>query len=298
MAAPSDPPDQPQPDPNQNLDPAMPQQLDESPKTLILETLQPQDKCDDQDDPIEEEANIDDPDLPVPLSPPNTDLHVTTTTTTTANAGSRRGGGPKRKKTATKRRAQEKKAQKKLEILTEILRPIPFVPNKTLDFSSHEKLLKRVDLWDFIHLEFDGNVRGDLIAQLIATYNSQSRCSYVNGCRIGVNRADLARALKLSVKKDKDSIVEIEESKESIGFLEEFVSNWVLLQEDTWMMPVEVLNWTKMIKEGHFEKVDWAGLIWFMVEKELMAAPKLGNCYYASHMQCLIKFQKIGRAHV
>ncbi|XWS44589.1 hypothetical protein CRYUN_Cryun15aG0060000 [Craigia yunnanensis] len=291
MATPSDLTDQPQPDPNQNLNPAMPQQLDEShesPKTLILETLEPQDKFDDQEDPIEEEANIDYPDLSVPSSPPNTDLHVTITT------GSRRGGGPKRKKTATKRRAQERKSQKKLEILTEVLRPIPFVPNKTLDFSSHEKLLKRLCLWDFVHLEFDGNVRGDLIAQLIATYNSQSRCSYVNGCRIGVNRADLARALKLSVKKDKDkdSIVEIEESTESIGFVEEFVSNWVLLHEDTWMMPVEVLNWTKMIKEGHFEKVDWAGLIWFMVEKELMAAPKLGNCYYAAHMQCLIKFQK------
>ncbi|XWS41201.1 hypothetical protein CRYUN_Cryun17cG0060000 [Craigia yunnanensis] len=295
MVTPTDLQDQSQPDPNPNPNPnpVMPEQVAESPKTLILETLQPQDKCDDQDDPIEEEANIDNPDLPVPSSPPNTDLHVATTTTT-AIAGSRRGGGPKRKKTATKRRAQEKKSQKKLEILTEILRPIPFVPNKTLDFSSYENLLKRLCLWDFVHLEFDGSVRVDLVAQLIATYNSQSRCSYVNGCRIGVNRADLARALKLSVKKDKDkdSTAEVKESKESIGFVEEFVANWVLLHEDTWMMPVEVLNWTKMIKEGHFEKVDWAGLIWFMVEKELMAAPKLGNCYYASHMQCLIKFQR------
>ncbi|XP_022774777.1 uncharacterized protein LOC111316855 [Durio zibethinus] len=285
MASPTDPHDQPEPNPNQN--PAMPQQVAEPPKTLIVETLQPQDKCDDQEDPIEEEANVDDTDLPIPSSPPITDLHVTTTTT-----GSRRGGGPKRKKTATKRRAQEKKSQKKLEILTETLRPIPFVPNKTLDFSSHEKLLKQLGLWDFVHLEFHGSVRADLIAQLIATYNQQSRCSYVNGCRIGVNRADLARALKLTVKKDKDSIGEVEESKESIGFVEEFVSNWVLLHEDTWMTPVEVLNWTKIIKEGHFEKVDWAGLIWFMVEKELMAAPKLGNCYYASHMQCMIKYQK------
>ncbi|KAK6238971.1 hypothetical protein QUC31_004440 [Theobroma cacao] len=290
MATPADPQDQP--DPNENPNPAIPQQQEESSKTLILETLQAQDKCNDQEDPIEEEANQDDPDLPVPSSPPNTDLQVTTATT--VSVGPRRGGGTKRKKTATKRRAQEKKSQKKLEILTETLKPIPFIPNKTLDFSSHEKLLKRLGLWDFVHLDFDGNVRSDLIGQLIATYNSQSRCSYVNGCRIGVNRADLARALKLSVKKekDKDSIVEVKESKESIGFVEEFVSNWVLLHEDTWMMPVEVLNWTKMVKEGHFEKVDWAGLIWFMVEKELMAAPKLGNCYYASHMQCLIKFQR------
>ncbi|KAB2008796.1 hypothetical protein ES319_D10G123100v1 [Gossypium barbadense] len=279
MASPSDCPDQSQPDPIDNPNP---------PQESLPETLPSQDKLDDQEDLLEDEPNADYPDLSVPSSPPNTDLHVTTPT------GSRRGGGPKRKKAATKRRAQEKKAQKKLEMLTEVFNPIPFLPNKTLDFSSHESLLKRLGLWDFVHLDFDGNLRADLIAQLIATYNPQSRGSYVNGYRIGVNRADLARALNLSVKKDKDkdSILDIEESKESVGFLEEFVSNWVLLHEDTWMMPAEVLNWTKMIKEGHFEKIDWAGLIWFMVEKELTSAPKLGNCYYASHMQCLIKYQK------
>ncbi|XVF41571.1 hypothetical protein PTKIN_Ptkin01aG0290100 [Pterospermum kingtungense] len=287
MATPIDSPDpQHQPDPNQNSNPnpPIPHQLGQ--------THEPQDKFDDQEDPIEEEAAaanvVDCPDLPVPSSPSNTDLHVITL------SGSCRGGGPKGKKAATKRRAQEKKFQKKLELLTEVLRPIPFVPEKTLDFSSHETLLKRLGLWDFVHVEFDGTVRGDLVAQLIATYNPPSRCSYVNGCRINVSRADLARALNLTVKKEKEkeSIVEIEESKESIGFVEEFVSNWVLLHDDTWIMPVEVFNWSKLIKEGNFDKVDWAGLIWFMVEKELTAAPKLENCYYASHMQCLIKYQK------
>ncbi|GMJ08588.1 EAR motif-Containing Adaptor Protein [Hibiscus trionum] len=286
MAAPSDCPDEPQPDPNENPNPK-PIQPQESPKALGPEALQPQDKPDDQEDLIEEEANVDDPDLSVPSSPPNTDLHVTTPN------GFRRGGRPKRKK-ATKRRAPGKNAQKKLEKLSEVLKPIPFVPNKTLDFSSHEQLLKRLGLWDFVHLEFDRDLRLDLIAQLIATYNSQTRASYVNGLRIKVNRADLSHALKLSKKKSKgkDIIVDIEVSKESVGFLEEFVSNWMLLHEDTWMMPVEVLNWTKTIKEGHFEKVDWAGLIWFMVEKELTATPNLKNCYYASHMQRLIKFQR------
>ncbi|OMO71541.1 hypothetical protein CCACVL1_18176 [Corchorus capsularis] len=285
-----------QPDQNQNSGPVMPLQQDLSPEILTGETFQPQDKgkCDDDqelEDPIEEETNADDPD---------TELQVTTTTsspTITAGIGSFCGGGTTTKKMATKRRAQEKMCQKKLEVLTETLKPIPFVPSKKLDFSSHEMLLKRIGLWDFVHLEFDGNVRNDLIAQLIATYNSESRCSYVNGCHIRVSRADLARALKLSVKKDKDKdkdgTLEVEESKESIGFVEEVVSKWVLMHEDTWMMPMEVLNWNKMIKEGHFDKVDWAGLIWFMVEKELMAAPKLENCYYASHMQSLIKFQRV-----
>ncbi|KAJ6433543.1 hypothetical protein OIU84_017269 [Salix udensis] len=111
-----------------------------------------------------------------------------------------------------------------------------------------------------------------------------------------VNRTDLGRALKLPVKKDKssvgDGVSEFMESAESIGFIEELVSNWILLHEDTWMMPPDILNWIKLIKEGNFEKLDWAGMIWYMVEKELNAEPIVGNCYYASHLQCLIKCQR------
>ncbi|KAJ6762025.1 HISTONE ACETYLTRANSFERASE KAT6B-LIKE [Salix koriyanagi] len=122
------------------------------------------------------------------------------------------------------------------------------------------------------------------------------RGSYVNEVKIMVNRADLGRALKLPVKKDKGNVVdgasEVKESAESIGFIEELVSNWILLHEDTWMMPPYILNWIKLIKEGNFEKLDWAGMVWYMVEKELNAAPSLGNCYYASHLQCLLKCQR------
>lgn len=217
---------------------------------------------------------------------------VTTTTTTTNSSVCRRG--TKRKKMAWKRIAQEKKSQKKLEVLNETLKPIPFVPAKSLDFSKHEKLLKRLGLWDFVHIEFDRSVRTDLLAQLIATFNSAQRSSYVSGVRIRVNRADLARALKLPVKKItvSDAAEEVSVSEESIGFIEDFVSNWILLHDDTWMMPSEVFTWTKELKEGHLEKFDWARLLWFMVEKELTQAPKLTSCYYASHLQCLIKAQR------
>ncbi|XP_027172170.1 uncharacterized protein LOC113771811 [Coffea eugenioides] len=191
--------------------------------------------------------------------------------------------------------------QKKLHTLLENLKPVPFIPSKILDFTKHEKLLKRLGLWDFFHIEFDRNIRSDLIAQLIATYDPKLRCSYVNEFRIAVNRADLARAFKLPVKKEKSGNLVAAEgvdldfealSEESISFIEGFVSNWVLLHEDTWMMPNEVLNWTKAIKDGHPEKVDWAGLFWFMVEKELLKGEQLVDCYYASHLQYLIKSQR------
>ncbi|KAF5732598.1 hypothetical protein HS088_TW17G00128 [Tripterygium wilfordii] len=160
-----------------------------------------------------------------------------------------------------------------------------------------DELLKRLGLWDFVHLEFDRSIRSDLIVQLIANYSPSLRCSYVNGVRIMVNRADLARALRLPVRKEKAGALPehapmSDETEEAITFIEGLVSNWMLLHEDMWMMPTEMMNWTKLIKEGHFEKVDWALLMWFMLEKELLAAPQLGDCYYASHMQCLIKCQR------
>ncbi|KAJ8568015.1 hypothetical protein K7X08_020737 [Anisodus acutangulus] len=187
--------------------------------------------------------------------------------------------------------------EKKLQTLEENLKPVPFFPSKILDFDRHEKLLRSLGLWEFVHIEFDRDLRVDVIAQLIATYDSKMRSCYVNEFRIMVNRADLGRALKLPVKKEKGSVdvMDLDDdplSDESISFLEDFVSAWMLLHEDMWIMPNEVLNWTKAIKDGHPEKVDWAGLFWFMVEKELTQGDNLVDCYYAAHLQYLIKSQR------
>lgn len=71
------------------------------------------------------------------------------------------------------------------------------------------------------------------------------------------------------------------------------MSNYMLLHEDdTWMMPEEVMASERLVKEGRFEKVDWAGLMWFMAERELVEAPESGSCYYAAHLQRLITSQK------
>nr|GMC70411.1 probable serine/threonine-protein kinase kinX isoform X1 [Ipomoea batatas] len=206
---------------------------------------------------------------------------------------------PKRKKGKFYAKKQQA-IDKKLSTLLGSLNPIPFVPSKILDFSKHEKLMKQLGLWEFVHIEFDQNIRVDLVAQLVASYDPRLRCSYVNERRIQVSRADLGRALKLHVKKEKGGANLLEgvdldgESlpDESVAIIEDFVSNWVLLHEDAWIMPSEVLNWTKFIKDKHPEKVDWAGLFWFMVEKELIRGEKLEDCYYAAHLQCLIKSQR------
>ena len=280
------------PDPNtlsQNPNNANPDQIQQTfpddddddtqfPKTLTLEIPNPNSQ---EDDPTIQ--NHDDFE----------DLTLFSPTTTTSR---RAGGGRKSRKANQKRRVQVKKSEKKLETLSQTLNPIPFIPNKILDLASHETLLKKLGLWEFVHLQFDTNIRADLLAQLIAGYNPAMRGSYVNEVKIMVNRADLGRALKLPVKKEKGSVgdgaSEVTESAESIGFIEELVSNWILLHEDTWMMPPDILNWIKLIKEGNFDKLDWAGMIWYMVEKELNAEPGLGNCYYASHLQCLMKCQR------
>ncbi|CAI0407306.1 unnamed protein product [Linum tenue] len=96
-----------------------------------------------------------------------------------------------------------------------------------------------------------------------------------------VSRPNLARALKLPIKKDKvssseTSAGEAKESEEAIAFVDELVSTWMLLHDDdTWLMPLEIHNMTRMIKDGNFERLYWVGLIWYMVEKELSATPNL-----------------------
>ncbi|XP_010552337.1 PREDICTED: uncharacterized protein LOC104822691 [Tarenaya hassleriana] len=269
-------------------------------KTLILESAvddpgnpsdpEESDARDQQQEPSIEEGRNEEDDMEATAA---ADSQVVS-----SSSVARRGGGAKRKKGNLKKKRTLGKSQKKLEVLIESLSPVPFVPVKTLDFARHEKLLKVLGLWDFVHLEFDQTIRRDLVAQLIAFYSQEGRCSYVNDARINVNRADLARALKLPSKKkdwvvNPDEAKDILESDESIKFIEDLVSTWILLQgDDTWMMPKELVDWDKCIKEKQLDKVDFAGMFWLMVEKELKADPPLGDCYYASHMQLVIKSQK------
>lgn len=202
--------------------------------------------------------------------------------------GKKRYIGPAKRKAMAKRKVTDKR----LKLLNPEFKPICFAPHKAFDFAKHEKVLKRLGLWDFVHLKFDRDIRRDLLSQLVVNYSHG--VSFVNYVRVVISRAVLARALKLP-KKEKFAAAEedMEEwSVESLAFIEDFTMNWVLLHEDMWMMPIEVMASTRLIKEGHPEKVDWANLMWFMVEKELQQGVHLGNCYYAAHLQCAMKLQK------
>ncbi|XP_058733703.1 uncharacterized protein LOC131605350 [Vicia villosa] len=202
--------------------------------------------------------------------------------------------GNKRKKTGPKRTAtQKKRFKEKCQAIVETLKPIPFKPAKALDFDSHQSLLECLGLWGFVHIEFDSVIRTDLLAQLIVSYSPTGRCSYVNDIKVMVNRAELGRALKLPKKIPASAvpIIAVDEvDKEDIDFLNQLVSNWMLLHDDTFMKTKDIMQLINFVKDGTFEKVDWAGLIWSMLEKELKA-PNLANCYYASHLQHLIKSQ-------
>ncbi|KAK9152950.1 hypothetical protein Sjap_000430 [Stephania japonica] len=203
---------------------------------------------------------------------------------------------PRRKRNLNVR--QRAAIDKKIHSIREKLKLVPFRPSKTLDFNKHEKLLKKLGLWDFVHVEFDQEIRHDFLYELLVSYNPKTptpRGSFIGDYKIMVSRAYLARALKLPGKRDKVSLAEGLDSdllsEESKQFLQEFLSNWVLLHEDAWLMPSEVITSIQLIKEGQPQKIDWSGLIWFMVAKELTQATRLGSCYYASHLQCMIKHQ-------
>ncbi|KAM7275222.1 hypothetical protein ACFE04_017088 [Oxalis oulophora] len=260
----------------------------QSPKTLTLDTTQI------DEDPIGSDED-DDPDPITAVSP--------------APTAAVKRKLPKTRKKVNKNRKlvlQQKKWDKKVEVLLENFKPLPFVPSKCLDFTKHESLLKRLGLWEFAHMEFDKEVRTDLVAQLIASFSPKEKWSCVNGIRVKVSRADLARALHLPVKNvakgGKEEVVVVEEENSGDGdgddveakrFMEDFMSTYVLLHDDTWMMATEVMHCTNFVREGKFEKVDWAGFMWLMIERELKESYRgVETSYYASHMQCLIKFQK------
>ncbi|XP_020577259.1 uncharacterized protein LOC110022576 [Phalaenopsis equestris] len=206
--------------------------------------------------------------------------------------------GTDRRKKISLSAKQRKLAEGRLVLLNKNFRPIPFSPAKTLDFSAHEQLFRELGLWDFAHLQFDEEVRPDLLADLIAYYDSSNHRSYVRNTRISVTRVHLARAVGLPTKKEKrdafdgrDRVQELVSVDGATKALLDFISSYMLFDEMC-ILPEEIIQATKLVKEGVPYKVDWAAIMWVLVEKELSEGHESGTFCYASHLQQLIKHQR------
>ncbi|KAL0923994.1 hypothetical protein M5K25_004790 [Dendrobium thyrsiflorum] len=208
----------------------------------------------------------------------------------------KKGTGRRKKNSLSAK--QRKVAEERLLLLNKNFRPVPFSPGKTLDFSEHEQLFQALGLWDFAHLQLGEEVRPDLLSDLIAYYDSSNHRSYVQGTRVSVTRVDLARAIGLAAKKEKtdaflgkDWMQELVSAKGATTALLDFMFNYMLFEE-LLILPSEVVQAIDYVKEGVPYKVDWAAIMWFLVEKELKEGHKSGTFCYASHLQRLIKHQR------
>ncbi|XP_008793161.2 uncharacterized protein LOC103709528 [Phoenix dactylifera] len=200
-------------------------------------------------------------------------------------------------KTLAKRKKDPASVQEKLAFLARDLRPVPFSPAKPLaSLSPHEPLLRALGLWDFARLPLDRAIRSDLLSLLIAHYDPRTHRSLVRNARVALGRAAFARALalplSLPVEKEEEFNAELFSGKAAVATVMDFMMNWIVFLDDACVLPAEVVAATRLVKDGRPQKVDWAGLVWAMVEREILDAPRAGRCYYASHLQCLMKRQR------
>ncbi|CAN6444219.1 unnamed protein product [Victoria cruziana] len=209
----------------------------------------------------------------------------------------------RRPATARKKKGARKLAagQKKMEALRQCLRPVPFSPGKPLShFAKHERLFRRLGLWGFATLDFDRDLRADYLASLVSWYDPSTRSSSVADVRIKVSRADLARALRIPLKKDRNSTEALEPEvaadagvPDDLSVVKDFIMNCIFVNaEDALVIPDEITGAIRLLDACEPEKIDWARLVWSMAEKELSRGPALSNCYYASHFQMLIRSQR------
>ncbi|KAJ1259456.1 hypothetical protein BS78_10G156800 [Paspalum vaginatum] len=165
----------------------------------------------------------------------------------------------------------------------------------------HEAALRALGLLDFALLDLHSAApRPDLVAPLIAYYDSVNKRSFVDGVRVSVSRHILSRALSLPSKPVAGVAAPSDvDPAAAVPAVMQLLQDHVLLpfqgdEDDISILPQEVAAAQEAVREGNAHRVDWAGLIWGLVEKEILELPKRddGVCYYGPHLQRLIRFQK------
>ncbi|RLN11894.1 hypothetical protein C2845_PM09G15050 [Panicum miliaceum] len=232
------------------------------------------------------------PDSANPLTSPDPDMPPRK-----AFAG---GGGGKLKKPLTEKQraaAEQRLAHLRTHLL---LRPLDSPAAGAPDLSlPHEAALDALGLLDFARLDLHSDApRPDLVASLVAFYDPVCKRSFVRGVRVAVSRHELARALSLPPKPASTAAAPPDVDPAAVApAVMQLLQDYVLLPfqgDDMCILPQEVAAAEQAVREGLAHRVDWAGLIWGLVEKELVELPKRddGVCYFGPHLQRLIWAQK------
>ncbi|CAD6341863.1 unnamed protein product [Miscanthus lutarioriparius] len=197
------------------------------------------------------------------------------------------GGGKKLKKPLTDK--QRAAAEQRLSHLS--------APTSTS--APREAALDAPGLLDFFRLDLQSDApRPDLIAPLVAYYDPACKRSFVRGVRVAVSRHDLTRALCLPPKPASAAPAPADVDPAAVvPAVMQLLHDYVLLPfqgDDMCILPQEVVAAEQAVREGAAHRVDWGGLIWGLVEKEMLELPKRedGLCYYGPHLQRLIYAQK------
>nr|XP_051200406.1 uncharacterized protein LOC127313973 isoform X2 [Lolium perenne] len=206
------------------------------------------------------------------------------------------GGGGKLKKPLTgklRAAAEERLTQLRAKFR---LHP-PAAPPASL--AAHEAALRSVGLLDFARLDLQSEpARPDLVSQLVAYYDPAQHRSFVWDTRLAVSRTDFARALSLPPRPaPAASPPDDVDPAALVSAVLEFMRVYVLpafTGADMCVLPPEVAAAEQAVKDESAHRVDWAGLIWGLVEKEILELPKRddGVCYFGPYLQRLILAQK------
>ncbi|EES06567.1 uncharacterized protein LOC8078306 [Sorghum bicolor] len=210
------------------------------------------------------------------------------------------GGGKKLKKPLTDK--QRAAAEQRLSHLRAHLNLRPFespaAGARALP-PPQEAALDALGLLNFFRLDLRSEApRPDLIAPLVAYYDPACKRSFVRGVRVAVSRHDLTRALCLPPKPASAAPAPADVDPAAVvPAVMQLLQDYVLLPfqgDDMCILPQEVAAAEQAVREGVAHRVDWGGLIWGLVEKEMLELPKREDClcYYGPHLQRLIYAQK------
>uniref|UniRef100_A0A0E0LGB3 Uncharacterized protein n=1 Tax=Oryza punctata TaxID=4537 RepID=A0A0E0LGB3_ORYPU len=137
--------------------------------------------------------------------------------------------------------------------------------------AAHDAGLRALGLLDFVRLDLasSGAPRPDLVAELIANYNSLTKRSDVGGGSIIVSRVAFAEALSLPRTPvdihaaDLDAV-----ASAATAFMAAYIQPQVKLDTADRLVR-DVDRAAERVRRGHAHWVDWATLIWELAENEM-----------------------------